>query len=718
LECLILSNRLPVQWDEEEKKFLPSSGGLVSAIRGVKLPDWNFSWLGILTTDAQDAELPQKPFPCTAIKIAPDLYDHYYNGFCNDVLWPLFHYEHTRVTYSARSWNAYISVNEKVAESIAKTAKPNAILWVHDFHFMLVPQLLKRLRPDMRIGFFLHIPFPSSEIFRQLPCRSEILQGVIAADLVGFHDLSYMNHFQASLRRLLGLETEGYKVEGKHHTTHLGVFPISIDTNYFSALSTRAETDREVQGLLVEKKELQWLLGVDRLDYIKGLIMKLRTFKRLLKRHPHLRGKIQLRQIVIPSRTSVTEYRQLKDKIDQLVGAINGEYGDFNYVPVLYQYSSVSESKLAALYRTADAIWVSSRRDGMNLVCLEYVACQNLEHPGSVLLSEFTGAHSTLSYAVSLNPWDIDGSVEKITEALSYPLEQRRTHMSVMKDFLSLYTASTWAQSYLESLPIKVNALKTELLEEVHSKVTAASVIFLDYDGTLAPIQETPELAVPDRRMTDRLVEITQHGVHLPCIVSGRPVDFFEQHFISKGLHLSISANHGASFYDVETKKWRQLVSSEQGDWYAAVKKILALYTQRTPGSFIELKPYGLAWHYRKAPYEFANFVAKKLTIELHEALAGAPVHVISGKKVIEVKHQEANKGRFVDWFMARHTDYKQVLAFGDDETDEDMFKALNKSPVNALNIKVGEGFTAAGLRVAGTAQVLSFLDDLAKHPS
>ncbi len=719
-ECLLLSNRLPLQWDNAKKTFIPSAGGLVSAFKGVR-GDARFRWYGLLPQQVppETLSLLQEGaggnIPCEPIFVEESLYDFYYNGFCNEVLWPLFHYEHTLVKYSTKNWNAYVQVNKRVAENMARTAPRGASVWVQDFHFMLVPELLKAKRPDLRIGYFLHIPFPGSEIFRQLPCRSELLRGLLAADLVGFHDLSYLNHFRSSVSRVLGIECEAGLVETGNHTTHLGVFPISIETARFEEMALAPATASKEASLRREKAGRQWILGIDRLDYSKGLVLKLRAFQRFLRRYPDMRGRVQFRQIVVPSRTDVEEYRALKERIDQLVGAVNGEFGDIGYVPVLYQYSAVDDATLVALYRTADALWVGSRRDGMNLVCLEYVATQDPRDPGVVLLSEFAGAHSTLSYALSINPWDVERCADTIRTALAMSLEERRRRMTEMQVFLRGYDSTTWAENFLRNLngakPRRHDHVKSIAVPALMDEIgTDPFVLFLDYDGTLVPIKERPELAVPDEALLPLLEEVGSKEQVVACVVSGRSPQFFHEHLLNRMGNVSVAANHGASFYDAKKGQWRHLVPPVRPPWYGVVKSILDLYAARTPGSFVEEKPYGLAWHYRGSPPDFADFLSKKLLIELEEALAGAPAHVMSGKKVVEVKHQDANKGRFVEWFLARLPPRARVVAVGDDQTDEDMFRALARMPTPCLTVKVGGGPTAAQRRLERQEQVRELL--------
>ena len=712
----MISNRLPLQWSEEKKSFTPSSGGLVSAMKNLGCSG-KISWYGILSDEAAieslAGEIGESKISYHGIFVSPELYDSYYNRFSNDVLWPLFHYEHSLVRYSIKHWENYQKVNGIVAEAIARSAPRGHTVWIHDFQLLLVSAKLRELRPDLKIGFFLHIPFPSSEIFRQLPCREPILQSLLACDLVGFHDQSYLNHFRTSVRRVLGVDSEPDSIKYNDHRSHLGAFPISIDTPHFIAKLETEGFKKSLEMLQKSKGERTWIIGVDRLDYTKGLILKLHAFRKFLRLFPEWRGKIQFRQIVVPSRTDVDEYKKLKTRIDQLVGAINGEFGDITYVPVLYQFSSISEELMIALYQASDVCFVASRRDGMNLVSMEYVVSQGEHGSGIVLLSEFAGSYSTLSGAYSINPWDADGTARILQKALTAPVEERRERMADMRCFLESYTSAHWSENFIS----KLQASHDEAGEEAHtlsarelnSELSSSEVshLFLDFDGTLEPIAPLPEMVELTAPVLKCLETIPSDDDHRLCIVSGRDIEFFEKEFFAKGFYPYIGAGHGASFFDRERKEWIDLVPPP-GEWYETVKSILELYTLRTPGSFIEEKTHGIAWHYRNAPDEFADPLSKKLMIELEEALAQTSVSVISGKKVIEVKDAGANKGRFIDWFMKTYPSSGIPLAIGDDLTDEDMFRCVQKH--HGCAIKVGEGTTVATKRLENPGAVANFL--------
>ena len=723
--CLLVSNRLPVAFNEKRQEFTPSSGGLVSAIRGLD-PEkigYDFEWMGIMTDDIDQEriqELRKTSFgdiKCHPISVPHLSYDYYYNKYCNNVIWPLFHYERSHVQHSAKGWKYYQEVNQLVANAIISEAKENDTIWIHDFHLLLVPGFVKEKRPSLKLGFFLHIPFPSSEIFRELPQRKQILSSLLQCDLVGFHDLSYLTHFKTSVQRISG-ECPSNTSERKW-----GVYPISIDSKNFENLAVSPHTLEFVEKYKKSKKDIKWILGVDRLDYIKGLILKLRAFRVFLKNNPEHIGKVQMIQIVIPSRTDVPEYLHLKERVEQVTSSINGEFGNPTYMPVNYLFHSVSDNELSALYQVSDVLHIGSRRDGMNLVSLEYVVSQTEKEAGNILISEFAGAHSTLSYAFSINPWDVQDTAIKMKEALIEPQEVKNTHMSVMKNFLQNYTSSDWAKVFLRDLHreqvhtekiIRMSASGT--FQWMHHLKNKKVLFFCDLDGTLLPIAGHPSQVTMSKKTTCILQKFSLHKECQFVIVSGRDKEFLQNYFIKDKFNFSMAACHGAYSYSNKDHEWLNMVPLDSGNWKEQVLEVLKLYTLRTPGSFIEYKGHAITWHYRASPHAFAEFLANKLYIELEEGLTSQPVQVSHGKKIIEVKSIHANKGVFVQqWIGQIPLEHKPdvIVAIGDDTTDEDMFFALQEQKsIKAFCIKIGDESTHAHFAIRDQEDVNQFLEN------
>lgn len=719
--CLLVSNRLPLAFNSKLKIFTPSSGGLVSAIKGldpVKV-GYDFEWMGILTSDISSDEIqklkmhPVGNLPCHPIIVPKTLYDNYYNLYCNNVLWPLFHYERNMVKHSQEGWAAYVEVNQMVANAILDEAKDTDTIWIQDFQLMLVPGLVKEKRPQLKVGFFLHIPFPSSEIFRELPQRKEILTSLLRCDQIGFHDLSYLNHFRSSVQRLIGEVPTNEKT--------WGVYPISIDTEHFKNLAELPETQDWIAKYSKSKKKMKWILGIDRLDYIKGILLKLQAFRHFLKRFPEEREKVQLVQIIIPSRTEVSQYKNLKREIEQMVSSINGEFGSPAWMPIQYIYNSVCEPELSALYQLSDVLFISSRRDGMNLVSLEYVMSQNDQYPGVILLSEFAGAHSTLSYAMSINPWNVTDTAMRLKEALHHPEVKRKKEMRAMKDFLTKYTSSDWAKVILRDLVIE--SKKTEVVKQLpeHGKFDwmrdlkgKRVLFFCDLDGTLAPIAPHPKDVRLQDSTIDLLQEISENKNCEFVVVSGRDKEFLEEQFLDYDFNFPLAACHGAYSFSPKDNLWHNLIPHDSTKWKELVMEILELYTMRTPESFIEDKGHAITWHYRNSPREFADFLANKLFFELEEAMTGQPVQVNWGKKVIEVKSIHANKGYFVQqWIQGQSQKPDYVVAIGDDTTDEDMFNVLqDRKDIKPFCIKVGKEKTDAHYFIREQNNVNLFLQN------
>ncbi|MCM2282290.1 MAG: bifunctional alpha,alpha-trehalose-phosphate synthase (UDP-forming)/trehalose-phosphatase [Bdellovibrionaceae bacterium] len=721
---IMVSNRLPFKL-LPNGQFAPSSGGLVTAIGGIRSKaKVERIWIGGapegLTEEAWRKRRPtsgKSAWQHVPIFINEDLYDSYYNGFCNDVLWPLLHYQNDLIKFSDQVWNAYIQVNDHFAREIASMAKADDLIWVHDYHLFLLPQLLKRLRPDLRIGFFLHVPFPSSEVFRQLPSREAILESLLTADLVGFHDYSYLHHFCSSLSRILGLESTLLSVRHRGHITRLGVFPVSIDTQAIQARARSAEVDELSYRY---RKPCFFFLGVDRLDYIKGLDLKLLAFKTLLARYPEVHGKCSLLQLAIPTRTGTPEFSRLHQEFSRMVGEINGLFSTPSWTPIHYMHTSVNGDELLSLYRAADALLVTSKRDGMNLVALEYIAAQTSEHPGVVVLSEFTGALSILSHTLPINPWNTDDTADKMKLAMEMPKQEKSYRLASMTRYLERYTATDWAQTFLDDLaktplaavgvphifqPTRpaVDALAAEIAKKAHH----VSLI-LDYDGTLVPIEESPELAVLPPATREILRDFTRFPWLDVLIISGREKRFLQAQF--EGVPVALGAEHGAIYFDPQKKKWTQRVQRARSGWYPVAVKILTDYTLRVPRSQIEKKHFALSWHYRQSPSEYADYMAKKIAEELQVGLANLPVTIIRGKKVVEVRAAEADKGLLATWYLEHQVPGSFPLAFGDDRTDEDMFLALKN---RGYSFRIGVTDTGADHVLESQASVLPFLSAL-----
>lgn len=720
---IFVSNRLPFGIDGKTGNITRGTGGLVSALLGVSL-DQPFYWMGFETNPKTAGVLRKRAselnanLRCCPVEIPKDLYEEYYDGVSNDLLWPLFHYESQYAKFAQNKWLSYKKANQLMADEIIKIANNGDTVWIHDFHFLLVPKMVKDQNPNVHIGFFLHIPFPSFEIFRQLPVREEILNSLVQCDLLGFHEYSYLRHFGECIKAFLGVDSTLFKANIGEHVLQLGVYPISVDTQ---SLRDRAAAPGVIE--LADKYRKQSgspfkVLGIDRLDYTKGLELKLKGFQLALRKYPELVGQVSLLQVAVPSREKVPIYMKIKKELDQLVGQINGEFARPEYVPVQYIYSSITEETLLALYKRADAALITSKRDGMNLVAMEYVIAQDVKTAGVLILSEFAGAASLLADAISINPWDADHIADAIYQAYKMPAPEKKDRLANMQETLSRYSATRWAQNFLadldsaiasskeqriaKNIPLQTNlwppTIKTELAKQ---KIR----LVIDYDGTLVPLAKRPELALLSEDM--RLI-LSRLQDHLEIfVVSGRNKDFLCDQL--DGLSLNLAAEHGA-FYKLIGRKWCSRISSDISSWYPEVERVMQSYSERVPFSFVEKKEAALVWHFRESPESFSEYQAKRLDDELKTGLANQAVSISMGHKIVEAKAIECNKGSFLRWLMQTNPmETYYYICIGDDQTDEDMFNSIS----NGLTIKVGREMTAAQYRIDNQKQVLPLLIEL-----
>lgn len=723
---IFVSNRLPFNIDAKSGELKRGSGGLVSALLGVSLND-PFSWMGF-ETDAKAAKKIQTEAPkhlpnleCHPIVIEKDLYERYYDGFSNDILWPLFHYEGHLANFDRKNWLAYVEANRKMAEGIAKIANPGDTVWIHDFHFMLLPQFLRALSPKVRIGFFLHIPFPSAELFRQLPVREEILSSMIQCDLIGFHEHSYLRHFDVTLKAVLGIDSSLFQAEIEGHTVKLGVYPISIDTEAYKKKAEQAEVVAKAKEYREQSVAPFLLLGIDRLDYTKGLELKLLGLQHAFKKYPELVGKVSLLQVAVPTREKVPAYRNIKKIVDRLVGAINGEFGGPNYSPVQYIFRSIPETELLAMYRRADCVLVTSKRDGMNLVAMEYTIAQDLETPGSLILSEFAGASSMLSDAIIINPWDADAIADAIYKAYKMPFEDRQERLAHMQEILLRYSATKWASGFLaelESIDKNTGRRKVEPLSTDKSKWSAQfkkyikpkkTRLVLDYDGTVVALAKTPSRALLIEETKKLLLQMRERFEIY--VLSGRPTEFLDSQF--GDMPIFLAAEHGA-YFKTPGGEWETRISSDIESWYPNIKKAMDAYSEKVPLSYLETKRACLVWHYRESPEDFGEFQARKLYDELRVGMSNAPISVMMGAKIVEAKASECDKGSFLRWLLQNSGDVNySYLCLGDDRTDEDMFRVLGDA---GASIKIGREKTDAEFRLGSQEEVIPFFRSLIQY--
>ncbi|MBX6364218.1 MAG: bifunctional alpha,alpha-trehalose-phosphate synthase (UDP-forming)/trehalose-phosphatase [Gemmatimonadetes bacterium] len=457
---ILVSNRLPVTVEHGADGFTVtrSVGGLATALRGAHA--WaDAVWIGWpgacgpldehrrARLDLELARLGTVPVHLSAEEVAG-----FYDGFANGLLWPLFHYITGVLPLRLEGWREYQEVNARFADAVARNYRPDDLVWVHDYQLMLVPGMLRRRLPEARIGFFLHIPFPSVELFATLPHREKLLEGLLGSDLVGFHTDAYRRHFADSVHRILGARTDPYRIRHAGRDVRLGTFPIGVDPAVFAEGGQRQDVAREVAALRGDGS-CKLLVGIDRLDYTKGISRRLLAFDALLANRPEWRGRVRLVQIAVPSRTGVRAYTRLRNEVDALVGRINGTYGTAHWTPVHYINRAVPQTQLFAFYRAADAMLVTPLRDGMNLVAKEFVATRT-DEDGVLVLSEFAGAAAELTEAVLVNPYDVERTAEAYHRALTMPAPERQARMRALRRHVLENDVYSWADSFLRALAI------------------------------------------------------------------------------------------------------------------------------------------------------------------------------------------------------------------------------------------------------------------------
>ncbi len=465
-DFVVVANRLPVDvslTEDGEPTWTRSPGGLVTALAPV-MASTSGAWVG--WGGSPDLEL--EPFDVDGTELIPvmlsesDL-ERFYEGFSNDTLWPLYHDVIAPPAFHRQWWEAYQRVNKRFAQAAADQAAQGATVWVHDYQLQLVPRMLRELRPDLRIGYFHHIPFPPLEIFAQLPWRTQVVEGLLGADLVGFQRAGDAANFVRVVRRLTDLTTRGQMItlgepdgepaaagHGRH--VRAAAFPISIDSHAFDELARTAavqERAREIRSELGDPEYL--LLGVDRLDYTKGIRHRIKAYGELLADGRLSPQSTTLVQVASPSRENVGAYQQLRDEVELLVGRINGDYGQVGHAPVQYLHQSFPMEEMAALYLAADVMLVTALRDGMNLVAKEYVAARS-DDRGALVLSEFTGAADELTGSVLVNPHDIDGMKDAITYAVHMDARESRKRMRRLRRRVLGHDVVAWSEDFLAAL--------------------------------------------------------------------------------------------------------------------------------------------------------------------------------------------------------------------------------------------------------------------------
>ncbi len=728
MRLLILSNRLQATVTEENNSVIvkSSSGGLVTGISAylATLKDKNYLWIGwpggsnYNDRQAVEEELC-KNYHSLPVFVEEKTMDLFYNGFCNKTIWPLFHYFPYLTVYDEKMWENYKEVNAIFAEAVLKIIQPDDVLWIQDYHLMLVPQLIREKQPDVSIGFFLHIPFPSHEMFRLLPRKwgKEILQGLLDADLIGFHTYDYTQYFLRCVLRILGFNHNMGMLALEHKLTKADTFPMGIDFDKYYKAANLASVNREKALLKKGLQNLKIIFSVDRQDYTKGILKRLEGYELFLKNNPAWHQKVSLIMIVVPSRIGVEHYQKEKDIINQLIGKINGDYGNIHWTPVIYQYRAIPFEQLVALYNISDAGLVTPLRDGMNLVAKEYVAAQK-EKKGVLILSEMAGAAMELGEALIINPNNREEITEAIKIALEMPLEEQARRVTAMQERLKKHDVKKWASDFFEELAktkeeqkkygtLRLEENELEKLFDQYNK-TDRKILFLDYDGTLVPFADKPSGAVPGKKLLEIIRLLSeQSGVDI-VIISGRNKKELENWY--DRYPITLVAEHGV-WIKKPKKEWK-LSRELKNDWKPRIIQILENYKDRLPYSTIEEKEYSVVWHFRNSDYSLAGLRVKEFVDDMVQFTARNDIEVLMGNKVVEIKCSGVNKGEAARQLLSGQ-DYGFILAAGDDHTDELLFQAL---PEEAYTIKIGRQKSFAHYYLESTDEFLEIIEKMSGY--
>lgn len=730
---IIVSYRLPfrIQSDGNKKVLVQNSGGLVSAMSALseKLStgkDTPLSeriiWIGC-GENTEEEYLEAGGVSCNYHLLPVNLDEQtnslYYGGFSNDFLWPLFHYFTNYAIFNETYFDAYCKAQKLFLEKIQACATDKDLIWIHDYQLLLLPGMIREKLPSATIGFFLHTPFPSFETFRMMnrPWRESLLNGMLGSDLIGFHINDYAQYFLRAVSRTLGYDVglNTTTVEGR--MIRVDAFPIGIDFKKFDDTARSKKVQNEIKQIKSNLGNRKLIFSIDRLDYTKGFINRLVGFEYFLEKYPEWHDKIVFNMIVIPSRDTIGSYQEMKKEIDAMVGRINGKYGTIAWRPIVYQYRSVPFDELVALYSLSEVALITPLRDGMNLVCKEFAACQT-KNAGVLILSEMAGAAAELGEALLINPTDKSEVAAAINKALLLPVRERELRMELIRKRLITYDVFSWAKDYFNSITaikkeqdvrkvvVMNKGIREGIIQAYYNSVKR--IIFLDYDGTLVPYSRFPELAVPTDKtikMLDRLCNDPKNQV---VLISGRVRTFLDEFFGNLPIHLV--AEHGA-FVKYPGHKWVCEIDNDQ-NWKTSIIPILQRYSDHCIGAFTEEKTTSLAWHFRNVDADLALAKVNQLREELREIISNdTRLCMMDGNKVIEIRRAGYDKG-FAALKYLKETSFDFLLAVGDDKTDEDLFRVL---PSNAYTVKVGLVPSLAKYNLRSQTDVSALLSEFVK---
>lgn len=732
---IIVSNRLPFTAKEEsgELKLIPSVGGLATGLSSYleflrnhrqEFHDclW-VGWPGCPMEAEKREELRSRAlseFNSVPVYLSEEAISKFYKGFCNNTIWPLFHYFQVYTNYDDDHWANYVEVNRSFCRTLMEIVEPNDTVWIHDYHLMLLPAMIRKELPSASIGFFLHIPFPNYEIFRLLPSkwRRELLQGLLGADLIGFHTNDYRQDFLRCVLRILGCESNMGEMIVGDRLVKAETFPMGIDYGKYRDGAMDPSILQGKNTLQNRLGEVKIILSIDRLDYTKGIVNRLEAFQTFLEDYPSWRKKAVLVLVVVPSRIDVEQYEMMKTQIEALVGKINGEFGSPEWTPIIYMYRAMTFAPLVTMYSSSHIALITPLRDGMNLIAKEYIASRQ-DQTGVLILSEMTGASKELLEAVIINPNNRHEIAEALLEALEMPEEEQKRRNAIMQERLQRYDVVRWAADFMDVLggaegtsqsyfaKVLSPDVRSRIIRHYHS--SSRRLFLLDYDGTLVPFATIPNNAVPDESLLQTLYALSEDPANSVVIISGRERCFLERWF--SDMKINLVAEHGAWVKENDSD-WQTIAATADG-WKSKLKPLFERYVDRVAGSFVEEKDFAIVWHYRGAEPEPGKLAAQELKDHLSAFTANIDVRIVDGAKTVEARIAGINKGVGGLRFLSQDI-YDFVLCIGDDATDEDLFAVL---PESCHSIHVGFGRTCANHTIQDENAVVRLLSEMAFPP-
>ncbi len=715
---IVVSNWLPFLVRLKEKKIYLSStkgrkGGFIATFSKI-YKSKNILWIGnpgITKEEAKglEGEIKSKlrKENCYPVFIPQKDFEDYFFGFSNKILWPLFHYFPERAFFNEEFWLAYKKVNELFCEVVLSLTKPEDIVWIHNFHLMLLPELIRKKYPTANIGFFLHIPFPNFEIFRLLPQRKEILKALTKADLVGFHTYSYAKHFLESVRYILGYECSFNNIKTENRICRVDYFPMGIDCQRFTQAFKNKKVKEKIYKIKNKIGKRTIILSIDRLDYTKGICQRLKAFNLFLNQFPQFKKNVTLFLVVVPSgNQNIKEYQVLKKEIEQLVSEINGKYGTLDWIPIHYFYRPLSFEFLCVLYLVAEVALLTPFRDGMNLIAKEFLISKT-EGKGVLILSETAGVAEELVEAIIVNPNNVKEIALAIKEALTMPEEEQKVRNIRMQARIKRYDIYKWQEDFLKSLSeIKQIQRQTEvrLIDEKKEKEvikeyrnTKRHLFLLDFDKTfLVNSQEF------DKAFLKVLEDLSQEPQNEVVILSKNQKEILEKTFGK--LEINLVAENG--LWIKEKKSHWKIIQPLNTEWKEKLKPILQRYLDKTPGSFVEEKDFSLIWNFQKVIPELALVRKRQLKEELFPFLKESNLEIFEEDKFLEIRDEKINKKEIVlKWLEKENWDF--ILALGDNKSDEEIFKIL---PSFAFSFKIGLKISKAKFNLPSFKSAFSFL--------